>query len=180
MQTPSQTDEATEAAAAYVDSLFRGYRDPLLRYLTGLLPNSEDAAELLQETYLRLLRQEGLERVEANARAYVFQIATNLVRDYFRQRKAHRTDRHTSLDEHSFEDLLQEPEASVQQDDMLERFRKTLLALRPEVRDVFLLHRFRDMTYPQIARALGMGSRTVERHMSEAIAHLKRSLEWEL
>jgi RNA polymerase sigma-70 factor (ECF subfamily) len=179
MATHTETD-AEAAMAAYVETLFRGYRDPLLRYLTGLLPNSEDAAELLQETYLRLLRQEGLEHVEANARAYVFQIATNLVRDYFRQRKAHRTDRHISLEAHPGDPALQEPEAIVQQDDLLDRFKRVLMGLKPEVRDVFLLHRFRDMTYPEIGRALGLGTRTVERYMSEATANLRRALEWDI
>jgi RNA polymerase sigma factor (sigma-70 family) len=166
-----------QITADYVEVLFREYRVPLLRYLTGLLPSSEDAAELLQETYVRLLRQEGLDRIEANARAYVFQIATNLVRDYFRQRKAYRLDQHTDLEAHQLESELQVPESSVRWDDTLARFKSALLELRPGARDAFLLHRFRDMTYPEIARTLGLGTRTVERYMAEAVSHLKRCLE---
>ena len=175
-----QQDMAAEAVTAYVETLFREHRGQLLRYLSGLLPNPEDAAELVQETYLRLLRQEGLDRIEANARAYVFQIATNLARDYFRQRQTQRARLHISLDAHPQDAALLEPQESVEQDDTLARFKTALLKMRPEVREVFLLHRFRDMTYPQIAKALGLGLRTVERYTSEAIAHLKCTLEWEI
>jgi len=168
----------TEAVTAYVETLFREHRGQLLRYLMGLLPSSEDAADVLQETYLRLLRQEGLKHIEANAHAYVFQIATNLVRDFFRQRKAHHADKHSSLDRHYLDSALQAPEESAQEDETLARFKLALLALRPEVQEVFLLHRFRDMTYPEIAHALRLGTRTVERYMSEAVAHLRRTLEW--
>jgi RNA polymerase sigma factor (sigma-70 family) len=168
----------TEAVTAYVETLFREQRGQLLRYLKGLLPNSEDAADLLQETYLRLLRQEGLEHIEANAHAYVFQIATNLVRDFFRQRKAQCADRHVVLERHGLDPALQVPEEVAQEDDTLARFKAALFELRPEVREVFLLHRLRDMTYPEIAQALRLGTRTVERYMSEAVARLKRTLEY--
>jgi RNA polymerase sigma-70 factor (ECF subfamily) len=172
-------DGADETVTAYVETLFREYRGPLFRYLAGLLPNAEDADELLQETYLRLLRQEGLDHVEANARAYVFQIATNLVRDFFRHRKAHRADQHATLDNHHFERQLQEPEESIQWDDTLARLKTALLSLEPAVCQVFLLHRFSGMTYPQIARTLRIGTRTVERYMSVAVSHLRCSMEWE-
>jgi RNA polymerase sigma-70 factor (ECF subfamily) len=181
-KTPNPaTAETLRAGAAYIEALFREHRGPLLRYINGLLPNSEDAAEVLQETYVRLLRQHSLERVDANAKAWLFQVATNLVRDYFRQRKAHRADQHTPLDRHPADDPeLQESEESVRWDDVLGRFKSTLLTLKPEVRAVFLLHRFRDLTYPQIARQLGISLRTVERHMNEAVSQLKRALESEV
>jgi RNA polymerase sigma factor (sigma-70 family) len=179
MQT-RQKPEATDAAATYVEALFRKHRGQLLRYLSGLLPNPADAAELVQETYLRLLRQQGLERIEANARGYVFQIATNLVRDYFRQRELQRVTRHIPLDTHSSDSALLEPSESVEQDATLARFKAALMQLRPEVREVFLLHRFRDMTYPEIASHLGIGVRTAERYTGEAIGHLKQTLEWDL
>ncbi|SRR5690606_1906177 len=175
-----QTQERTgDTVAAYVEALFREYRAPLSRYLAGLLPNAEDADELLQETYLRLLRQECLGHIEANARAYVFQVATNLVRDYFRRRKAHRLDQHAALESHSGERALQEPEESVHLDATLARLKAALLALEPAVCRVFLMHRFNDMTYPQIARDLGIGIRTVERYMSIAVASLRNSIEGE-
>ena len=40
-----------------VESLFAARGDDLLRYLTSRLPNGEDARDLAQETYLRLLRR---------------------------------------------------------------------------------------------------------------------------
>lgn len=173
-------EHSAETAAAYVEALFREHRGPLHRYLTGLLYNAEDAAELLQETYLRLLRQEGLEHIEANARAYIFQIATNLARDYFRQRTAHSAERHTAVETHLADEELLVPEASVQWDDTLARFKAALMKLDPRVRDVFLLHRFRDMTYPDIARELNIGLRSVERYMSEAMTELKQTLDWDI
>src|SRR5688572_4413014 len=111
---PPQNKQTADDTAAYVEALFREHRTSLLRYLSGILHNRDDAAELLQETYLRLLRQESLDRIDANAKAYLFQVATNLARDYFRQRKAQGVERHSNLDHHLMDAELQEPETSIQ------------------------------------------------------------------
>ncbi|RYG00151.1 MAG: RNA polymerase sigma-70 factor, partial [Chitinophagaceae bacterium] len=52
-----------------------------------------------------------------------------------------------------------------------------LLSLPEMTRRIFLLSRFDEMTYPEIARALDISTRTVERHMSTAFKVLQHSLE---
>src|SRR5688572_8438996 len=74
------------AESEFARELFERHRLSLRRYLTGLVPTREDANEVLQETFLRLLRQPSFEQLRENARAYLFQTATNLARDLFRQR----------------------------------------------------------------------------------------------
>ncbi len=74
--------------AALVERLFSHHRTALLQYLTRLLSNSDDAEEVLQETYVRLLRVEHLDHLDDQVRRFLFKIATNLARDRFRQRKS--------------------------------------------------------------------------------------------
>ena len=54
-----------------VESLFAARGDDLLRYLASRLPNGEDAKDLAQETYLRLLRGNRGELVR-HPEAYLF------------------------------------------------------------------------------------------------------------
>jgi Sigma-70 region 2 len=70
----------THAESEFARELFERHRLSLYRYLKGLLRSGEEASEILQETYLRLLRQPSFDRVRENARAYLFQTATNLAR----------------------------------------------------------------------------------------------------
>jgi RNA polymerase sigma-70 factor (ECF subfamily) len=74
-----------------VDRLFRTYNAALVRYLTRRLGDRDWAEEVAQETFLRALRQESL----TNERAWLFAVATNLVRD--EARKASRQRRHLAL-----------------------------------------------------------------------------------
>src|SRR5436309_13673405 len=74
-----------------VDRLFREYHRPLVRYLTRRLGDRDWAEEVAQETFLRAVKQETI----TSERAWLFAVATNLVRD--EARKVARRRRHLDL-----------------------------------------------------------------------------------
>src|SRR5690554_5344224 len=84
----------------FVERLYHQYRTSLSHYVAGMLPGGQQDAEvIIQETYIRLLRQSSLEHLQANARAYIFTIATNLVRDSLRKQVRRCGDAHEPLRE---------------------------------------------------------------------------------
>jgi len=160
---------------AYVTMLFNRHRVSLQRYLTRLVP-PDDAAELVQESYYRLLRHGDMVRIDAMARSFLFQTATNLARDHYRRRASHRAALHVPIDaEELVEDHLGPDEhlAGEQTRALLER---AIAELPPDTRTVFMLHRFRDLTYPQIAAIMSLSARTVARKMAEAIERLSTAM----
>jgi RNA polymerase sigma-70 factor (ECF subfamily) len=58
---------------------------PLARYLRRLTGNAAVAEDLLQDTYVRLLGHVSVPTDDAHLKHYLFRIATNLARDYFRR-----------------------------------------------------------------------------------------------
>ena len=56
------------------------------------------------------------------------------------------------------------------------RVGKAIADLPQDTRTVFLLHRFRDLTYPQIAEIMSLSGRTVARKMAEAIERLSAAV----
>ncbi|ARU29159.1 RNA polymerase sigma factor [Cellvibrio sp. PSBB006] len=169
---------ASDTGNLSVEALYHCYRHSLLNYLAGILPGGrQDAAEILHETYVRLLRQEDLTRLQENPRAYIFAIATNLVRDSLRRRSSRMTDAHIDFDELEFPSDESTPTRALDWEDSLNRLKQSLLELPVITRQIFLLSRFDELTYPEIADALNISTRTVERHMSTAIKALQHSLE---
>lgn len=161
-----------------VEALYRQYQQSLLNYLANILPaGQQDAQEILQETYIRLLRHDDLDRLHENPRAYIFTIATNLVRDQLRKRRSRKEDAHTDIDdcELASPDLCPPRSASWQQS--MAQLKSALLRLKPLTRQIFVLSRFEELTYPEIAEQLQLSSRTVERHMSHASQYLHEALE---
>jgi RNA polymerase sigma-70 factor (ECF subfamily) len=160
---------------AYVTMLFNRHRVSLQRYLMRLVP-PDDAAELVQESYYRLLRHDEMVKIDAMARSFLFQTATNLARDHYRRRASHRAALHVPIeDEEIIEDHLGPDEqlAGEQTRVLLER---AIADLPQDTRTVFLLHRFRDLTYPQIAQIMSLSGRTVARKMAEAIERLSAAM----
>src|ERR671920_2133991 len=100
-----------------VERLFHLYHAPLVRYLTRRLGDRDWAEEVAQETFLRALRQERL----TNERAWLFAVATNLVRD--EARKDARRRRHLSLLAEQERESAVEPEPTT-----LERAQEAAMA----------------------------------------------------
>jgi RNA polymerase sigma factor (sigma-70 family) len=168
-------DRMVDHGRAYFTALFQKYRSSLFRYLTGLVASPDDAAELVQESYTRLLQHDDVAHLEAVSRTYLFQIATNLARDHYRRRATRRT-AHLDVDELEIADERAGPEHSLVWDTTIDVIKDGIKELPPTTRRIFLLSRFRGKTYPQIAQLLGISTRTVERKMSEAMQALAARL----
>jgi RNA polymerase sigma-70 factor, ECF subfamily len=169
------SDSSDPSRHAYVTLLFNKYRASILRHLSRLVPH-EDAAELAQETYYRLLRHPEIVPIEGMARALLFQTAANLARDYRRRRVSHRSDQHVELTD---DELAQEhlgPEAFLAEQQVRAILEQAIAQMPHDTRTVFLLHRFRDLSYPQIAQVTRLSARTVARKMAEALAQLSAAL----
>src|SRR5262245_55388450 len=85
---PQQRDTPADTRTELVTRVFLRFQRSLLKYLRDLLARREDAEEVAQETYVRLVRAGSAEQSEMHIRASMFRAATNLAYDRFRQRRA--------------------------------------------------------------------------------------------
>lgn len=176
---PSQaslSDPTDEAQRAFLTLLFNKYRGALLRHVGRFARSREDAADLVQDTFVRVIGRISIERFDAEARAYLFQTATNLARDHLRRQKFRS---HESLDL-APEEALRAPGANPEQHcasgQVTDALRAAINEMPVDARSVFLLARAADMSYDAIAAHHGISRRTVERRMAEALDHLTRRL----
>ena len=155
-----------------VERLFRTYNVPLVRYLTRRLGDRDWAEEVALETFLRALRQEHIE----NERAWLFAVATNLVRD--EARKDARRRRHLALlAERERAEESVEPEPTT-----LERAQEAAIARRAvdalaERDRLALLMREEGLNYDEIAVALDLSPGSVGTTLSRARRRLVQVYE---
>jgi RNA polymerase sigma-70 factor (ECF subfamily) len=162
----TRPDNPDPARPAVVERLFADHRLALLQYLTRLLSSSEDAEEIVQETYIRLLKVEHLEQLDDQVRRFLFKIATNLARDRFRQRKARSHNAHVPYDLVEMIDPDDSPDEIADWDAGMQFIMLVLLDLPPRYRQVFLLHVTENMSYRTIAKHLDVSTKTVERDIA--------------
>jgi RNA polymerase sigma factor (sigma-70 family) len=166
---------APESHQAYITLLFDKYRTALQRYLRRFV-SADDAADLVQESYFRLLRRGELVHIEAMARSFLFETATNLARDLRRRRITRHADQHVELDSVEVVDGHVRPDEHLAGEQVRAILERAIAQLPQETRTVFLLHRYRDLSYPQIAALTKLSARTVARKMAQAIEQLSAAL----
>lgn len=146
--------------------LFEQHRQALHKYLTRLLSNRTEAEELVQETYVRLMNIARLKPIGGEVRALLFTMATNLARDRFRQRKTRGHMKEMPCDMLELQADTPGPDEVVDRYLGLRVVKSVLLDLGSRQRTTFLLHVVEHMSYRDIARKLGVSTKTVERDMA--------------
>lgn len=165
----------------FLASLVSNHGLALEKYLARKLDSPEDAAEVAQEAFLRLHRLEQPETLD-NARAFLFQVATNLAVDQLRRRQLQF--RFLKLEKSQQEDGEQSdinasgvsPEQIISAREKLVAMYSAVEELPLKVRQAFLLHRRSGMSYSAIAREMGVSVSSVEKYILQALKHCRSRL----
>lgn len=153
--------------------------EPVLRgYVARRATLSPDAlADVVQETFLRLLRYRDVEDPE-ELRWIMLRVASSVLVD--RHRRARSRGVELPLDEEYATrgmDGEPGPERVAQGAETWRVIREAISDLPPQCRRVFVLHRFRGMSYREIATHFGVSPRTVENQIALALTRCRAALE---
>lgn len=152
------------------EALFEGWRARLFAFLVRRCGDAEAAEDLLQETWLRVVRSR--ERFDPRRRfsTWLFQIANNLCRDRARRREVEQHRLAGARDAVRFEAASDPRGASTElRVEMAER-----IALLPErLREVLSLRYYHDFSEKDVAQIVGIPAGTVKSRHSQAIRALR-------
>lgn len=144
------------------DSIFRRLYPSLFRYLQRLTGDPDQADDLAQEAFTRLLQHP---LPEKEARPWLFTVATNLVRDS--ARKSSRRERLLAI----YRPMPAQPESAesrLNRRERIERVRQALDQLRPRDRQLLLM-REEGFTYDEMAVAVGVSPTSVGTLLARAL-----------
>jgi RNA polymerase sigma factor (sigma-70 family) len=146
-----------------LETLYRERFRAFLLSVTALLGDGEEALDVVQDAFARALRRRSSFRGEGDLEAWVWRIVLNVARD--RRRSLGRARPQASIepasaDRHAEDDLT-----------------ALLLALPERQRLAVFLRYYADLSYDQIAAALGVRPGTVAASLNAAHARLRRNLE---
>lgn len=156
-----------------VESLYIAHHGWLQRWLRHKLGNAFDAADIAQDTFMRVLRKAADERIQ-EPRAYLTTIAGGLVNSHWRRK---------ALEQAWLDALAAQPTAMAPSPEerrmvleVLEEVARLLWGLPAQVRECFLLSQLDGLTYPQIAGQMGLSVNVVQKMMTRAMAHCYKAL----
>jgi len=162
---PEVTVSSHPTPAASLEALYEGNHGWLHQWLRRRLGCGDDAADLAQDTFVRVLRKpEELPGIR-EPRAYLATIARGLLNDLWRRR---------SLEAAWLEAMAAlpaqaapSPEEQVAMWQALQALDHMLGGLAPKAREVFVLSQLEGLGYAQIAARVGLSERTIKRYMAE-------------
>ena len=143
----------------------------LLARLRRMLPSLDDAEEIAAETLARAYAATDYRRITAG-RAYLFQIARNLLID------AARRDKIVSFDLVADLDLLQADtglEACLQARDELRHLQAAIDTLPIQCRRAFVLRRVYGHSVGEVAELMSLSVSTVEKHLTKAVTRVMQA-----
>lgn len=158
---------AAGMGGAQAAELVRNLNTTLIRSLQLRLGSYEDAREVAQEAYARLLNL-GNDQVVSFQRALLFKIAQNLATDLLRRRA------YTELPEPDGLDLWPDPgadpERSARARWVVERLPAVLAELPPKCAEAFRLVRMEQCSFKEAGERLDLTDRMVRIHVARALA----------
>jgi RNA polymerase sigma-70 factor (ECF subfamily) len=162
--------------------LFERHRDAAYRVALRVTGRPEDALDVVQDSFIKAFERLGDFQQAAGFKTWLLRIVTNRALDLLRARKVRlAVPLDGGDDEPRFEpaaaDENQRPGARLEQHELAERLQQAVESLPPEQRAVFALYATGEMTYGQIAEAVGIPIGTVMSRLHHARRRLHKLLE---
>ena len=159
--------------------LVERYHGPLLKFLARITGQTQSAEDLVQDTFIRTLTYRGVP--PERFRPWIYQIARNLARDFFRS-AAFRRETDYLLDEDQGDDWMAAPvetESLALQSSDCVQVNALLQGLPARQREVIVLRFYQEFSLEEISTITGAPLGTVKSRLFHGLRRARMILEQE-
>ncbi|PLX32491.1 MAG: RNA polymerase subunit sigma-24 [Ignavibacteria bacterium] len=168
---------------AAFDILVQRFQDPLMNFIYRFVGSMDDAADILQDTFIRVYKKKHLYKTIAKFSTWVYTIAGNLAKSELRKGYRKRTTRLVQQrDENeeytlplSTDDPL--PDRTADSSIVYDRIQEALLELPEVFREAVIMRDIQELSYEEIAAILEMPIGTVKSRISRGRLQLQDLLK---
>ena len=168
---------------AGLNDLMERHAEKLFHYLIRSLQDEGDAADLAQETFVKVFQNCSKFDPSQRFTAWLYAIASNLVRDRYRWRSRHpqvSLDADSEQTEANLKDNLpafeRAPDQNLQAEERADTVRRAVAALPEELRQPLILAIYQGLSQAEIAAILKCSIKAVETRIYRARQQLRAGL----
>ena len=151
--------------------LFLQYSSKLYYFVNKYLNLKEESEEIVQDVFLNLWKHRKEIRSEDAFKSYIFKIALNNIRNYFKKKQVQEKHKQIIAQEYLFEGQPDLEESDYEA--VIKQVDKLIEQLPEKRREIFLLSRKEGLDISEIAKYLNISESTVKNQISSAITFLK-------
>jgi RNA polymerase sigma-70 factor (ECF subfamily) len=142
---------AKNGSLTALDAIIVAYQRAIYSHLYRLVNNAEDAADLAQETFIKLYKNRDKIDPEQNFNAWLYKIATNTAYDWIKKKKRHPEDLIIDDGDFNFETI--EAEQSYYKMPEIDRvgLEMALAKIKPILKNLLLLYYQQGFSYEEIS-----------------------------
>ena len=155
------------------DTLFRRYYPMLCAYGHRFV-ELEDAEEIVEDSLLWIWVNRETLVIESSLNSYLFKMVYRRALNKLAHIDA--TQRADTRFYEEMQEMLQDTDY-YQIEELAKRIEDAVAALRESYREAFVMHRFRDMSYKEIAETLGVSPKTIDYRIQQALKQLRVDLK---
>lgn len=155
------------------DTLFRRYYPMLCAYAHRFV-DLKDAEEIVDDSFVWLWENRETMVIETSLSAYLFKVVYRRALNQLAHIDA--VQRADTKFYEEMKDMLQDTDY-YQMAELTKQIRRAIDALPESYREAFVMHRFRDMSYKDIAELLGVSPKTVDYRIQQALKQLRVELK---
>ena len=141
---------------------YQNYHRSVYLYILYKIGKDEDAKDLAQDVFLRLMDYKQMLRPET-IKYFIFSICRNLVIDYLRRH--YKMQEITSYFLDKLPTFTNEVESQIIANDLSVCEQERVLRLPAQRRKIYVMSRFKHISSADISASLGLSVRTVENHL---------------
>lgn len=165
---------ASSDRARAIDLIVRRYRDRIYNHAAYILKDHAEAIDVTQEVFIKAMREDRFFDPGFKMKAWLFRVTSNMCFNMVRDRKRRRglLERHPrprSIDPNQVEVVFA--------DERQQQIGEAIQTLTPDHREILELRYYGDLSYAEIADALGIKLGTVMSRLSRARNKLTEALE---
>lgn len=155
------------------DTLFRRYYPMLCAYGHRFV-ELEDAEEIVEDSLLWIWENRETLVIESSLNSYLFKMVYRRALNKLAHIDA--TQRADTRFYEEMQEMLQYTDY-YQVEELTRRIEEAIAALPESYREAFVMHRFRDMSYKEIAETLGVSPKTIDYRIQQALRQLRTDLK---
>lgn len=161
-----------EGNTAAFQQVFDTCYDGLCHYAFTILKNSDEAEDIVQTMFMKLWEKRESLDIQHTVKSYLYRAVYNQCMNHLEHRAVRNK---YANQEGAWLDGTQGPEVFV--DELYDRIKKVVEVLPPQCRTIFIMSRYEELRYSEIAEKLNISVNTIQNQVCKALRILREELK---
>jgi len=162
------------------EQVYLEFYDVLFHLSLQYLQEETLAEEVVQDAFMKLWEARKKLKDDSNIKNYLYTITKNNCLSHLRKEQVIQNNtkdfRYLEM-QFNYEALTSLPDNYIQFEELKEKIEQAIDVLPDEIKEVFIMNRFEELKYREIAEKLDLSVKTIEARMSKALVVLRKELK---